>query len=272
MHRAGPLAYREALPEGPETGDPVLCLHGFPESSYMWRQLFAAITASGRRAIAPDLPGFGDSPALPANTWEAAIAAIEELVSELRLGPVVLVVHDWGGLIGLRWACDEPGRVSALVISDTGFFADGRWHGMAEALRTPGTGEQVLESITREAFGQVVRSSSRGMTDEAIEEYWRAASTAEGRRAVLELYRSGDFSKLAPYEGRLGELGVPTLLLWGADDEFAPVAGAKRFAAEIPDASLAVIEEAGHFVYADAPQRCGETIGGFLESLPERGG
>jgi haloalkane dehalogenase len=62
------------------------------------------------------------------------------------------------------------------------------------------------------------------------------SATDEGRMAQLELYRSGEFAELAPYDGRLAALGVPTLLLWGGRDQFAPVAGAHRFQAELPHA------------------------------------
>jgi haloalkane dehalogenase len=73
-----------------------------------------------------------------------------------------------------------------------------------------------------------------------------------------------DFEKLAPYQGKLAELGVPTLLLWGAEDEFAPVAGARRFKREIPGAELVVVEGAGHFVFDQQPQHCIDEIAAFL--------
>ena len=110
--------------------------------------------------------------------------------------------------------------VSALVISSTGFFPDGKWHGMAKALREPGTGEQLMAGIDRDGFAAMMRESSTGMTDEAIAEYWKAYADETRRRGQLELYRSGDFSKLEGYD--LAALGVPTLLLWGEDDAFAP--------------------------------------------------
>ena len=86
-------------------------------------------------------PARGRSEPDPPATWERQVEAVERFVAELDLPPVVLVVHDWGGLIGLRWACDHPERVSgARDLLDSGFFSDGKWHGMAEGLRTPGTG------------------------------------------------------------------------------------------------------------------------------------
>ena len=78
------------------------------------------------------------------------------------LDRVALVGHDWGGLIGLRWACDHPDAVWAIVASDTGFFADGRWHGMADALRTPAQGEQLVDWMTLEGFAGMRSVSSRG--------------------------------------------------------------------------------------------------------------
>jgi haloalkane dehalogenase len=266
-HAAG-LAYREALPDGEPQGT-ALCLHGWPESSHMWRPVLEAAAAAGWRVLAPDLPGFGDSPAAPPHTWERAVEAVERFHAELDLGPVALVVHDWGGIIGLRWACDHPAAIRALSISDTGFFPDGRWHGMAEALRTPGQGEEIMAGITREGFGAMMGQVAQGIDPAAVDEYFKAFSDGERRQGHLELYRSGDFDKLVPYEGRLAALGVPALLLWGEDDPFAPVAGAQRFAAELPHTQLEIVPGTGHFVFDDAPEATAATVAAFLETLAQ---
>ena len=180
---------------------------------------------------------------------------------------MALVVHDWGGLIGLRWACDHPDSVRALVISSTGFFADGKWHGMAKALRTEGTGEEAVANMTQTILGDVLRGSCPSMGDDAVAEYWKAFSDEDRRRGQLELYRSGDFEKLRPYEGCLAGLGVPTLMLWGEDDPFAPVAGAHRLRSQIPGSEVVVIEGAGHFVVEDDPGHYGAELGRFLSGV-----
>jgi haloalkane dehalogenase len=264
LARSDGIAYREAVPAEPSDLVPALCLHGFPESSFMWREVIAALAQSGRRAISPDLPGFGDSPPDAPGTWERQVEAVERFRLGLGLDRLALVVHDWGGLIGLRWACEHPEAVGALVISNTGFFPDGKWSGMAQALRTEGEGEKLLEAMTRDGFGQMMSAVSTGMDGATADEYWKAFETETGRRGILELYRSGDFEKLEPYEGKLAELGVPTLLLWGENDPFAPVAGAHRFKREIPGAKLIAIEGAGHFVYADEPERTAREVVEFL--------
>ena len=102
------------------------------------------------------------------------------------------------------------------------------------------------------------------MGDEHVDEYFKAFADEPRRRGHLELYRSGDFEKLAPYEGRLAALGVPFLALWGEDDPFAPVAGAHRFAREVPGAEVQVIPGTGHFVYEDAPEAAADALAEWL--------
>jgi haloalkane dehalogenase len=260
------LAFRESgAPDAPVA----LLLHGYPNSSYLWKDTLPEVAAAGFRGVAPDFAGYGDSPPLGADggTWADHIQSLDDFVAEHDLAPVVLVVHDWGGLIGLRWACDRPYAVRALVIMDTGFFPDGKWHGLAEGLRTPGQGEQISASITRETFGDLLRGASPQITDAALDEYWKGFADSERKAAHLTLYRSGEFEELHPYQGRLAALEVPTLLLWGENDPFAPVAGAHRFQREIPHAELVVLEGTGHFVQEDAPERVAAEIGRFLSTL-----
>jgi haloalkane dehalogenase len=256
------LAHREA---GPPDGRVALLLHGFPQSSHMWEPVMPAIAAAGWRAIAPDLAGFGDSAPDPPGTWERQVDGLERFRSALGVERCVPVVHDWGGLIGLRWACEHPDAVDALAISSSGFFPDGKWHGMAQAMRTPGVAEQAMAGLDREGFGAMLRASSPAFDDAAIDEYWKGFADESRRRNALELYRSGDFEKLAGY--RLADLGVPVLLVWGERDEFAPLAGAHRFQRELPDTELVVVEGAGHFVWDEQPERCAAALRAFLQRL-----
>jgi haloalkane dehalogenase len=266
--RVDGIAYREALPDGwGGSGDTIVFLHGYPTSSYLWRNLLPHAAAAGWRGIAPDLPGFGDSPADPPGTWEHQLEHVERFRTALGLDSIVLGVHDWGGLIGLRWACDHPDAVRALFITDTGFFPDGRWHGMAQTLRTEGEGEQLVENVSRDLLAMALRQVSPALTDDALDEYWKAFGDRERRQGHLDLYRSGDFSKLEAYDGRLAALGVPTRIVWGAKDEFAPVGGAHRFHKQIPGARLVVLDDAGHYVMEDAPERVGAELESFLQSL-----
>lgn len=260
-HRAAGLAYRQA---GPADGPPVLLVHGYPASSFMWETALDALARRGLRGIAPDLAGYGDSEPDPPGSWERHTEQLDRLRAEVGIERCALVLHDWGVMVGLRWACEHPEAVTALVISDGGFFADRRWHDLAVTMRTPDEGEALMESFTPHGFAALMSQVSSGISEEAIEEYWKAFSDPVRRRGHLELYRSGDFDKLEPYEGRVGALGVPTLVLWGERDHFAGVKMAHRFRAEIPGSKLIVLEAAGHFIWEDEPVRSGEAASDFL--------
>jgi haloalkane dehalogenase len=272
LKEAAGFAYREALPEGWDgSGPTALFVHGYPTSSYLWRNVLVAVAESGCRAVAPDLPGFGDTPPDLPGTWERQVENLDRFRHALELERVILGVHDWGGLIGLRWACDNPDAVSALVITDTGFFPDGKWHGMAKTLRTEGEGEAVMDNVSKDLLAGVMRQISPGLGDDVIDQIWKAYSDADRRRGHLDLYRSGDFQKLEPYRGKLAALGVPAKVVWGAKDEFAPVPGAYRFKKELPDAELVVLDDAGHFLMEDDPARVSREIAEFVAARVEEG-
>ena len=265
LDRAAGLLYRDVEPQGEAAGAPVVLLHGFPESSRMWEPLMTRLAATGRRCVAPDLFCMGDSDDEGPATFERNLEAFSAFMDELRLGRVVVVVHDWGGFLGLAWACEHPDQVEALVISDTGFFSDGKWHGFAEAMRSD-AGEELVAQLEKGGFAALLRADGAQFSGEDIDAYWRPFEEGRGREATLEFFRSMDFEKLEPYEGRLGELGVPTLLLWGAEDKFAWIGSAHRFNKEIPRSKLVAIEDAGHFVYETAQERCADEVVGFLGS------
>ena len=264
LKRAGRIAYREAAPPEAPRGSPLLCVHGWPQSSYMWRHLLPALASEGRRALAPDLLGFGDSPPDPPGTFERQVESLERFRRQVGLDRVVLVVHDTGGLIGLRWACDHPDAVTGLVITNTGFFPDHQWIEIAKTMRTPIQGEALMDSLSRQGFATLLEEVSSGIDQDAIDEYWKGFATADGRRGMLELYRSFDADELKPYERRLAELKVPTLILWGRQDDFLPVDYATRFAAEIPGSKLVMLEDVRHFLFEDEPERCAREVIDFL--------
>ena len=111
------------LDEGPQTGEIVLCLHGQPSWSYLYRKMIPYLTASGLRVIAPDLIGFGRSDK-PVNTghysYQAHVDWMNQFLNALDLNGLTLMCQDWGGLIGLRLVGGQPDRFARLVIANTG--------------------------------------------------------------------------------------------------------------------------------------------------------
>ena len=122
-----------------------------------------------------------------------------------------------------------------------------------------------MDSLSREAFGTLMGEASAQFDERALDEYWKAFRTDEGRRGMLELYRSVDLDELAPYQERLAALRVPALILWGQEDEYLPVDYASRFAREIPGSKLVMLDGVRHFLFEDEPERCASEVLDFLQ-------
>src|SRR5947209_15023809 len=104
-------------------GAPVVFLHGEPTWSFLWRKVIPPVRDAGYRCIAPDLLGFGRSDKPMDIGWysyDRHTDAVSELLSALDVRGATVVVHDWGGPIGLRLAAEQPDRVARIVILDTG--------------------------------------------------------------------------------------------------------------------------------------------------------
>lgn len=108
--------------EGPRDGHVVLCLHGEPSWSYLYRKMIPPLVRAGLRVIAPDLPGFGRSDKPAARTdysYQRHVDWLRGLLDELSLPPATLFCQDWGGLLGLRLAGEEPERFARIVACNT---------------------------------------------------------------------------------------------------------------------------------------------------------
>lgn len=132
-------------------GPPMLLLHGEPTWSYLYRTIIPPLVAAGYRCLAPDYTGFGKSDKVVEDSWyviERHVESIRHFIDSLDLRNITIVVHDWGGPIGLRQVVDQPDRFSRLVILNTwlhheGYqYSDGirRWRQWATAFGA-GTGD-----------------------------------------------------------------------------------------------------------------------------------
>jgi haloalkane dehalogenase len=113
------------LDEGPKSGKPIVCFHGEPSWSYLYRKMIGPFVGAGHRVIVPDLAGFGRSDKPTDRRWytyDRHSALMSRVLGSLDLHDAIVVVQDWGGAIGLRWAVDNADRVAALSISNTGLF------------------------------------------------------------------------------------------------------------------------------------------------------
>jgi pimeloyl-ACP methyl ester carboxylesterase len=228
-----------------------LYLHGVPESSDAWLDFLAR---SG--GLAPDLPGFGRSgkPGSLSFTIEEYADFIESFLALVEVERVQLVVHDWGA-VGLAFAQRHPERVERLVVINAVPFLPGyRWHRTARMWRTPVLGELSMGSINRPLLRLLSREANA--TPGPMPDSWIDSVLAHfdqgTQRAILRLYRSSPPERLAAAGEHLGELGVPSLVVWGMRDPYIPARFGKVYA-DVFGGELLELPDAGHWAWLDRP-------------------
>ena len=127
---------------GPSDADPVLCLHGEPTWGFLWRKVVPPLATAGHRVVVPDLVGFGrsDKPTrVEDHTYQRHVDWVRGFLDAVQLDRIVLVCQDWGGLLGLRVAAEEPDRFTGICAANTGLpTGDQRmppeWHAFKDAV------------------------------------------------------------------------------------------------------------------------------------------
>jgi len=113
------------LDEGPRTGRPIVCFHGEPSWAYLYRKMIPPFVAAGHRVVVPDYAGFGRSDKPTDRRWysyDRHTKLVSRVLGGLGLSDAIVIVQDWGGPIGLRWAVENADHVGALAILNTGLF------------------------------------------------------------------------------------------------------------------------------------------------------
>jgi pimeloyl-ACP methyl ester carboxylesterase len=245
-------------------GSPTLFLHGNPDSADLWRGLIDHL-GDRYRCLAADLPGFGRSgaPAAFDGSLTQMAGFVDGLVEALGLSAQLnLVGHDFGAQFSLAWAIEHPERVRRIVVSNTNFFSDYRWHSAARLLRTPLLGELTMALTNAGTLTRALRQAAPRLPAEHIR---RAAAlyTPAAKRMALRLYRAGDPRQFVGWEDRLLELTgrVPTCVLWGDQDPFAPAGTADRFGARV----VHHFPEYSHWVVVEAVDAVAARLRAFLD-------
>ena len=260
------------LEAGPPSGTPVLLLHGWGVSSYLWRHNILPLADAGYRVVSIDLPGHGLSYAPTAAgslTLGRFSAAIGELLDLLDLPRAAIVAQSMAGKVALRFALDAPHRVSRLLLfGPVGFGLIPPWHILSPFIPVlPGTvpsllvPRRVVEFVQRRVHGKL-----GGFTERDVDEYWAPTQFPEIVRAQLQMLKEFDWMPWTPEE--LGALVAPTHLVFGTRDQTVRPVHAERLASALPHGRLTWIEDGGHVVMEEVPDRINALILRDLVAAP----
>jgi pimeloyl-ACP methyl ester carboxylesterase len=265
------IFYREGGDPGAAT---LLLLHGFPSSSAQYEQLMGHL-AGGYHVIAPDYPGFGQSPPLKGTTTFDRVADLIEAFTEAKeLDRFSLYMFDFGAPVGFRLATRHPERVQGLVLQNGNAYEIGLGPGM-QALAPYWRDRPAHEPAIRGFLTLAVTRSQYvdGVADPTIvnPDLWELDQRyleLPGREQVMLdlLYDYQTNVTLYPaWQEYLRTHRPPALLAWGRNDTFFPPEGARAYLDDLPDAELHLLDT-GHFATATHNAEIAALTSDFLES------
>ncbi len=275
-------------------GEPVLLLHGFPELWYSWRHQMQAIAASGRRAIAPDLRGFGGSSspeAIEAYDIEQLTGDLVGLLDALEIDAATVVGHDWGSDLAWKFALTKPQRVSAVVGISVPYVPRApaapttlmREHIGEDFyivwIQEPGAAEAALGADVRRTLAtrEVWHAEWAARHDEPPTPPWMSDDdlqlyvdefTRTGFTGGLNWYRNLDrnWEQLAAYDGRT--IDQPALFITGSRDPVRAFMPHEAMTGSVTDLrDVVIIDGAGHWVQQECPEEVDEALIGFFDKL-----
>jgi pimeloyl-ACP methyl ester carboxylesterase len=273
--------YREA---GRADAPVILLLHGFPASSFMYRDLIEKL-ADRFHVVAPDYPGFGYSDAPSTKeftyTFDHLADITEKFTNALRLGKYALYMQDFGGPVGFRLATRYPGKITFLVAQNANAYEEGLPDSFWTPARTlwrdpsPANFEMIRDAAMSDAalewnYTHGVKEPARINPDSWILQ--RALLSRPGNKdamlALLYDYRT-NVPLYPKWQEYFRKHQPPMLIAWGQNDVIFPATGARAYLKDLPRAKLHLLDT-GHFALEDKAEEIAKLILDMQDSLSER--
>src|SRR3954453_5098910 len=252
--------------EGPRDASPVVCFHGEPTWAYLYRKIARRLLDGGLRVVAVDMPGFGRSDKPTERDWysfERHYEHVSRVLAGLDLRDATVVVQDWGGAVGLRWAVENDERVGRLVIMNTGLFTGRvskgflRWRDFAE--RNPDL-----------PIGFIIDGGTGSELDPGVKEAYEAPFPTPESKAGAAAFpllvptssESPGAAEMLAVSDELSRWEKPALVMFSDSDPVFPYPRAGQvFCDLIPGAGEQVrVEGAAHFLQEDRGEEIGERV------------
>jgi pimeloyl-ACP methyl ester carboxylesterase len=253
------------------TGIPIVFLHGNPDNAEEWLPVMAQL-GDRYRCIAPDLPGYGESPEPPTSFGygvQEQVAFVDAFLKAVNVTEkAVLVVHDIGGVMGAAWAGANYSRLKGLLITNTVAFEGFKWFPLARIWGDESPRGKFRASVGMFAIGlgggalfkRVFGKQNPELSQEQLDRFAKSfALNSAAKNTTLRHFRvmtRPDF--FAGYERLLATVTsqVPCRVLWGARDPYVPRENASRFA----QATVTVLDDQGHWLPLTAPELLASAI------------
>jgi pimeloyl-ACP methyl ester carboxylesterase len=256
-------------------GEPLLMLHGNPTWSFYYRNLVIGLR-DRYRCVVPDHMGcgFSDKPQEYNYTLSQHIDNLEKLVDELQLDKITLVIHDWGGAIGMGYAVRHPEKIKRLVLFNTSAFLSDHIPFSIDICRYPVIGPIAIRMFNAFAGAAVYRAckNRKRMTDQVKAGYLAPYDSYENRIANLRFVEDIPMTEDVPSYPVVKDIqekldlfkDLPALIMWGKKDFCFTTHFFERWKEYLPQAEAHIFRRAGHYVVEDAHDEILPLLESFL--------
>jgi pimeloyl-ACP methyl ester carboxylesterase len=268
---------------GPEDGDLVVLLHGFPETWYAWRHQLPALADAGYRVVAPDLRGYGTS-SRPEGVERYGLSHVagdvRDLVAAFDRESAAVVGHDWGGVVATSTALYHPSFVDRLAVLNAPYPTNvTEQFSIRQALRSsyavffslPAVPERAFAATDNRLLERAFTDAKPGAyTDADLGVYREAWAQPGAVTAMLNYYRAFGRDTVADLLGRESawtggrRVTCPTRLLWGERDRALGPEVREAFEASVADCETVRYPSASHWLHAEFPERVSGDLRAFL--------
>lgn len=251
-------------------GDPIVLVHGWPTSSFLWRNMHPTLSKR-YQVIAIDLPGFGDSdkPLDASYSLNFYVKVFDDFLSHLGLSKINLVVHDLGGPIGLLWAVRNKEKVSRLVLLNTLVYPEFsnavKLFGLATLLPIIKTWLTSSKGIAKAMSFGVQKKEQ--LSTEILYAYQAPFQSKLARKVLLRSVQRIGKKGFIEIANGLTKIDYPVGLIYGENDRILPDVQKTmdRVKTDIPHAQQKSIPNCGHFLQEDEPEKLSQLLLTFLK-------
>ena len=250
-------------------GETILFLHGWPTSSYLWRNILPGL-ATKYQVIALDLPGFGNSDKRLEDSFSFRYfnRIISGFLKNLEIETVTLGIHDLGGPIGLNWTIHNMEKVNRLILFNTLVYPKLSWAVKLFGLATvvPGVKNWLSSPIgIKKAINFGVHQKHR-LTNEIIQQYQAPFKDKNARKVLLKSVQRLSIKGFQEIERKLPSFKKPVQILYGERDNILPKVKKtmERVKRDLPQAQIRSFPDCGHFLQEESPKQLSDAILNFM--------
>ncbi len=252
------------------SGEPILFIHGFPTSSYLWRNIIGNLSEKFQ-VIAIDLPGYGksDKKIQDSYSFKYYNRVLTGFLDQLKIDHITLGVHDLGGPIGLYWMAQHMKRVRRLILFNTLVYAQFSWavklFGLATVVPGIKTWLTSASGIKKTMYFGVHQKNK--LTKDVIAAYQSPFVDRNSRKTVLKTIQRLSLKGFAEIEEKLPLFKGPVQIIYGENDKILPKVSdtMKRVKEDLPQSNCVSLPNCGHFLQEDAPDQISDLILKFMQ-------